>query len=126
MGWERRGPNGRPYYYRKSRDAQGRVVSTYHGSGPVAHLVGDMDAAARAHAAYRAAALEAFAADVDAADRATRAFTADVKGRLAQALEAAGYRHHRGEWRRPRRRTDPAAPAGTAEGPGPGEAADEG
>lgn len=106
MGREYRRSNGRSYYYRKSRDADGRVLSTYFGNGPLAHLVEHMDAAARECRAYHGAALEAFAADVDAADAAVRACTASVKTRLDEALLQAGYRYHRGEWRRPRQRAE--------------------
>ena len=75
MGRERRGPNGCTYHYRKSRDANGRVVSTYFGNGPIAVLVAETDAARRAFASYRTAALSQFEERVDAADAAVRACT---------------------------------------------------
>ena len=115
MGWENRDPNGGPYYYGKSRTPDGRVVSTYFGDGPLAHLVANMDEIARDYRAYREASLEAFSEDVDAADAAVRACTASVKARLAEALEAEGYRYHRGEWRRPRREAEPGPPATPAD-----------
>ena len=106
MGRERRGPNGRTYFYRKSRTSDGRVESTYFGDGPIAVLVAETDAARRAYGSYRTAALSQFEERVDAADAAVRACTEDVGIRLAEALEAEGYRYHRGEWRRPRRGRD--------------------
>jgi hypothetical protein len=115
MGWERRG--GRDYYYRASWSG-GRVVKEYVGTGRVAELVADMDAIERA------------GREADRqADRETRRELAALDAPLAEldeladllaraALLAAGLRQHRrGEWRRPRARTDqqPARGGGPAD-----------
>ncbi len=42
MGWEARG--GKSYYYRKEREAGGRVRSVYVGSGETAGLIAQLDA----------------------------------------------------------------------------------
>lgn len=117
MGWETRGPNGPAYYYRKSRDPNGRVRSTYLGAGPHARLCAELAGVHRAYAAYRVAALRRFEAAVDAADEATRVLTAGVEAALSRALEAQGYRYHRGEWRRPRAGRERAAEAADAPTP---------
>ena len=102
MGWEPRGRTGRPYYYKKSRDEEGRVRSAYVGAGPVAVAVAELDALARADRDWHRTALSVLEADVDRADAAVRSTTTAVGSELSAALEAAGYRYHRGEWRRPR------------------------
>ena len=103
MGWEMRG-NAGPYYTRTRREG-GSFVRQYLGRGELAHLLAQLDAsdredrddAAATERAQRAAVEGAFAllADLESAtDTLARA-----------ALVAAGYRqHHRGEWRRRRRR----------------------
>ena len=102
MGWETR--RGRTYYYRKWRDDGGRVRSTYLGREMTGHLVAELDALGQALPAYRAGALDRFGAFLDASDAATRAYTGFVGEMLAAEMEREGFRYHRGEWRRPRRR----------------------
>lgn len=103
MGWETRGPNGRDYYYRKSRRADGSVASTYAGNGPIAVAASEIDALMQTEKRWRRMAEGIVFADVDRADAAVREATAAVKAALSVELEARGYRYHRGEWRRPRR-----------------------
>ena len=107
VSWETRGQNGRRYYYRKARTADGAVRSTYVGRGLRAAVEAEFGAVARASTAYDTAALRRFEADVDAADGSVRSFTADVRERVDAAMAEAGFRYHRGEWRRPR--VDPDA-----------------
>ena len=101
MGWETR-RDGRSYYYRKERGADGRVRSVYCGgeSEPLAHLYADAADDARRMAGARRRiyartfgpiddALAALRSDVDALRPAVRAY-----------LVATGHRTHRGQWRR--------------------------
>jgi hypothetical protein len=100
MAWEQR--RGQFYYYRKVREG-GRVRSKYVGSGIVAHIcAGDDDDKRRDRAAKRAA------------DHATRLGEAGIDRQLAgvesaiavmthATLVAAGYRQHKGQWRKRRR-----------------------
>lgn len=102
MAWETRGNGGGTYYYRK-RKVDGRVVSEYVGSGPLATF-----AASRAAEDRRE---RAVAATTERAERdRMRADEAELDGfcTLADALARAallnvGYhQHHRGEWRKRR------------------------
>jgi hypothetical protein len=100
MGWEQR--RGRSYYYRKVREG-GHVRSKYVGTGLVGQIcAGDDDDKRRDRQAMRAA------------DRATRQGEAVIDRQLGAAesaltgmthatLFAAGYRNHKGQWRKKRR-----------------------
>lgn len=85
-------------------------MSTYVGNSPLAQVIAEIDSAMRAYAAYHVAELKKFTLDLDQADDAVRACTDEVRVRLDAALEVAGYRYHRGEWRRPRRATGGESP----------------
>lgn len=100
MVWEER--NGNRYYYQSERDEQGRVVKKYIGTGQIAELVAHAEETRRKVREDRRAKereelerMEALAAPVLELDEVT-----DVLARAA--LLAAGYHHHRGEWRRER------------------------
>jgi hypothetical protein len=101
MGWETR--RGRGRYYTRSHKIADRVVREYVGTGLVAELAAQQDAAARA---ARQAERDRFAQTIDHhrdADAAQAAFAQLVDGLTAAVLVAAGYhRHHRGEWRKRR------------------------
>ena len=101
MGWEQK-RRGRFYYYRKVR-VGGRVRSEYVGSGMLAQMSAEDDANQRRERAAKRA-----------ADRATRQAEAQIDRQLADAesalaamthatLFAAGFRKHRGQWRKRRR-----------------------
>jgi len=102
MAWETRGIGGRMYFYRKIK-TDGRVVSEYIGSGPLATF-----AASRAEDDRRERAV--IAATERAERDRMRADEAELDGfcTLADALTraallTAGYhQHHRGEWRKRR------------------------
>lgn len=100
MAWEER--KGNRYYYQSERDEQGRVVKKYIGTGQIAELVAHAEETRRKVREDRRAKereelerMEALAAPVLELDEVT-----DVLARAA--LLAAGYHHHRGEWRRER------------------------
>ena len=109
MGRETRGTRGRTYFYRKTRQPDGSVASTYLGNRLAAHLIEATHASMQTYGEYRTAALDQFEADVDAADEAVRSLTSTVGEQLARVLEAEGYHYHRGEWRRPRNRPSQGA-----------------
>jgi hypothetical protein len=104
MGWDK----GK--YYSRSKKVNGRVEREYIGKGELAQLLAQIDAAERDRRRAERAAVKAERAELDALfgalielDRA-----ADVLARAA--LTAAGYRrHNRGEWRKRRERSEPAA-----------------
>ena len=101
MGWENRGATA-PYYYRKVRDADGRVRSVYVGKGLNAECMAEMDGAGRAARRYYAEAVRQTDAILDGAGEATEALTGAVKARLDAHLSGLGFMYHRGSWRRPR------------------------
>jgi hypothetical protein len=99
MAWERRGNN--LYYYRSVRDG-GRVRKEYVGAGKIAQLVAHADETIRCS---RQAKAEREREDLARArELASRAAELDeVAEALARAeMVAAGYRRHKGEWRRRR------------------------
>jgi hypothetical protein len=106
MGWEQRGD--REYYYQSER-VGGRVVKRYVGGGRIGELAARLDAIERmkTEADHEIGRLEreeigALDAPLDELNK-----LADLLARAA--LLAAGFRqHHRGEWRKPRARTDQA------------------
>ncbi|WP_439623988.1 hypothetical protein [Gemmata sp.] len=100
MGWEQRGSGS--YYYTAER-VGGRVVKRYVGTGRVAELCAQLEAATSAQTAATAERhrqerdeLAALDAHLDPLDE-----LADTL--VAAALVAAGFhRHHRGPWRKRR------------------------
>ena len=100
MGWER----GR--YYTRSRKVDGRVIREYVGGGAAGALAAQQDAIdrerrEREHESWRIEKEEIEAFD-DAIDQVCQ--QADLIARAA--MIAAGYHHHRGEWRRRRAQTE--------------------
>lgn len=99
MGWELR--NGSPYYYRKKR-VNGRVVSEYLGTGLIAEIHANDDAAAHCER-EQARQLERqlrhaeqlTEQQLDTAEQAIEPITAAY-------LIAAGFHKHRGQWRKKR------------------------
>ncbi len=99
MAWERRGDN--LYYYRSVRDG-GRVRKEYVGAGEIAQLVAHADETIRRSRDARA---EREREDLERA-RALASAVEELDG-VAEAfaraeMVAAGYRRHKGEWRRRR------------------------
>jgi len=100
MGWETRARGGR--YYTRSKKIGGRVVREYLGTGRVAELTAQMDAVERQE---REQAQVAAKAERDT-DRAQEAALIDyckaIDAIADEALLAAGYHKHNGQWRRKR------------------------
>ncbi len=97
MGWETR--NGRSYYYRKEREAGGRVRSVYVGSGVTAGLIAQLDAMqsdereeGRILAQMERERWHEQEAELDALGEMMDAVATGV-------LLAAGYHTHKRQWR---------------------------
>lgn len=106
MAWEQRA--GRRYYYRKVRDG-GQVRSKYIGSGDLGRFCAQSDRdERRARKAERDAlrALQQAEADID---RQLASAEATIAALTADALTAAGYHRHKGQWRRKRHGNQEAA-----------------
>src|SRR5262245_45134306 len=103
MGWER------GYYYR-ARKENGRVVREYVGSGYVAELSAQMDAALRADREAERAAWKEKKAELERLDAEVESLV-EVTDLVARAaLLAAGFHQHkRGEWRKRRGQDSDAA-----------------
>jgi len=79
------------------------VVREYVGTGPVAELIAEQDAAERRERAEAAAAVREERARLAPLDAATATLDGLAEALARAALAAHGYRrHHRGEWRKQR------------------------
>jgi len=101
MAWETRARGGR--YYTRSIRRHGRVYREYIGTGPVAELAAQLEAAERAQRQEERLAL---ARDRQAAEQ-LEGFVDEVDSLVATltrlALVSAGFhQHHRGAWRKRR------------------------
>ena len=96
MAWEERG--GRRYYYRKVWK-DGRCFSVYEGGGAVGEMAAERDEAERAEARRVALSTREELAALDKVDAMIDAEWLTVKAAADAALEAAGYRRHRRQWR---------------------------
>lgn len=106
MGWEQRG--NRKYYYQAER-VGGRVVKRYVGGGQIGELAARLDAIGRMKTETDREMRRLEREEIEALDAPLGELNelADLLARAA--LLAAGLRqHHRGEWRKPRGRTDQA------------------
>lgn len=100
MAWEQRDNCNRRYYYRGTRDANGRVQKTYLGSGPEAAAAAAEDEATRANEARQAALHKDLLDRLHATADHLRA-QHDVHDLIMEAaLLAAGFHNHRGQWRK--------------------------
>lgn len=101
MGWETR-RNGRTYYYNKKR-IEGKVVSRYVGTGPIADLIDKTTELTRLRFEADRQKRQAFRAELEEEAQPVEAFFQQVETLLRQTLEAAGYhRPQRGAWRKKR------------------------
>jgi hypothetical protein len=105
VAWEKRRRGG-PYYYQSERGEDGRVKKRYIGSGEMAETIAHADdtrrrtrEARRQRGREELECMETLAAPLLEMEEAT-----DVLARAA--LVAAGYRRHKGEWRRERNQRD--------------------
>ena len=116
MGWERRGTHG-PFYYRVSRDAQGRVVKEYVGRGARADAAAEAVAGREADRAADRRSVAGEVAGLAALDRLTEEMDEGVRLLLDAHLLACGYhRINFGPWRK-RRGQEGRTGAGAGSGP---------
>jgi hypothetical protein len=99
MGWERR--NGRCYYYRKRR-VGGRVVSEYVGAGAVGESAALEDERERLKRDDSCSSSRRLLEEGGALELELRSVERAARTLASAALVAAGFRCHRGEWRRRR------------------------
>jgi len=100
MPWERR-QRGGLYYYRHAKP-NGCSRRIYLGKGTDAGAQAEQDAQARQRRQAEREALRAEQAQVAVADAALADFRIMVDLLTQAVLLAAGFRHHKGEWRRRR------------------------
>jgi len=99
MAWEKRGSS--MYYYRKQRNGD-RVRSVYLGRGPGADMCAEADVEALLErAAFVAARRERVEAEA-VTDRQMNEIRASIFRITNAALQAAGFRQHKGQWRKKR------------------------
>ena len=99
MGWERRG--GRSYYYRKQREGR-RVRSKYVGSGVLGQICAANDRDEKQSRITQREAINAMREAEDAIDQHLSDEERVVKAITDGMLYAAGYRKHKGQWRKKR------------------------
>jgi hypothetical protein len=100
MGWELR--NGRRYYYQKRRVGDS-VVSEYVGAeGGMGSLVARHDELRRETDALMIAHARLIDAEMEEIDSDLKRVSKDVRLCIRGLLLAAGYRTHKGQWRRKR------------------------
>ena len=100
MAWESR-ERGGPYYTR-SRRVNGQVVREYIGGGELGRIVAEQDAINRTIREARRKQEGEELERLKTADAAVEEFCRVVDSLTRAALVAAGYRNHKGEWRRKR------------------------
>jgi hypothetical protein len=101
MAWEQR--SDRRYYYRKVRRG-GRVVSEYLGGGLIAQCAANLLSEEREEREAERQAGRERRAELEAIDRGLDEMVRQARQLAADALVAAGYHRHGGEWRRRRGR----------------------
>lgn len=99
MGWETR-KNGLFYYAKRRKN--GRVVSTYYGSGDTAAFVADFQEQESAFRAFGMAAERALSAERRVFDGLCRDVANQCRDLAAMLLLADGYHQHKGQWRKRR------------------------
>ena len=105
MAWERRGQQR--YYYRSVRK-NGRVRKIYFGSGKAAQDAAKQDHRQKQKKARNRRRISAIVTQLAYADRLLETSRQDFINRAEQALHEAGFRYHRGSWRRRRAERQPS------------------
>lgn len=99
MAWEKRGRG--LYYYRKRREGR-RVVSEYVGSGPLAALSAELDAAKRQARESEWAEVRAARAEQRQTDVALGTAENALCALISAVLEGYGFHQHKRQWRKRR------------------------
>jgi len=100
--WEKRARGKR--YFTRSQKLNGRVVREYVGSGPLAELAAETDALRRLRREKAAQVWRQERESLEALDRSVEELHDTVEILARATLVAAGYRFHKGEWRKKRGR----------------------
>jgi hypothetical protein len=104
MAWESR--HGRGRYYTRSKRVNGRMVREYVGGGLIGELAATEDAEKLAERVEKREAWNLGKQELERIDGLLERFVKDAQNATRIALIDAGYyRHHRGEWRKRRVRT---------------------
>jgi hypothetical protein len=101
MGWEKRGHRER-YCYTRSRREGGRVIRQYIGVGIIAEIAAQEDQEERQRRLEDREQRRREREEATSTLEALTAFAAATDAEAHRQLSAAGYRCHRGEWRRRR------------------------
>ena len=99
MAWERRG--SRTYYYRCVREGD-RVRKVYVGTGPAAHQAAEADRRRSQHRLEQKQQMSALVLELELAARFADHGREEFIQRATELLNEAGYRYHRGSWRKRR------------------------
>ena len=99
MAWEQRG--GRRYYYRCVRKGD-RVRKVYVGTGPAADQAAETDRRHRQQRLERKQRMSALVLELELAARFADHGHEEFLQRATELLNEAGYRYHRGSWRKQR------------------------
>src|SRR5947208_1666991 len=100
MGWKK--INGHSYYYRSVREGD-RVRSEYVGQGEMAALIARANEFERNHRESMRKAAELERKDEDQEERAIAEWFDGVQAVADEAMRAAGFHKHKGQWRRKRK-----------------------
>ncbi|MCE5200743.1 MAG: hypothetical protein ABFD54_06445 [Armatimonadota bacterium] len=100
MGWEARQRGGR--YYTRSKKVGGRVVREYVGTGMAAELAAELDTLERQERERAHAAVKSERDTDKTLEAALHDYYKIVDAITEEALLAAGYHKHKGQWRRRR------------------------
>ena len=99
MSWERRG--GRNYFYRSVREGD-RVRKVYVGTGPAANQAAEADRQRCQLRLEQKQRMSALVFELESVARFTDHGREEFLQRATELLDEAGYRYHRGSWRKRR------------------------
>ena len=105
MPWEKRKGSG-GLYYTRTRKVKGHRIREYVGGGPAGELAAALDAQRRAERQARLEQRREERARLQAADAPLAGLCGGSDLLARAALLAAGFREHRGKWRRARHGPD--------------------
>ena len=100
MAWEKRQRGGQ--YYTRSRRVNGQVVREYIGAGVIGELAAEQDAIERRQREEQREAEQKAWEELGALEQPLVVFAEVCDALVWEALKAAGYHNHRGQWRKRR------------------------
>lgn len=96
MGWEK----GK--YYTRSKKVKGKVVREYIGGGEFAYLISEMDRIEQQEWEEKWATMRTEREEDRKREKSITGYFTSINDVLTEALIAAGYHKHKGQWRRKR------------------------